>query len=51
MGLSDNVTYFAEQLKTADVSSYHNRIIFKTQSIVPDIDWSGDTKELLTDKD
>lgn len=51
LGLSDNVTYFAEQLKTADVSIYHNRIIFKPQSIVPDIDWSGDTKELLTDKD
>ena len=51
LGLSDNVTYFVEQLKAKDVSIYHNRIIFKPQTIVPDIDWSGDAKELLTDKD
>lgn len=51
LGLSDNVTYMAEQMVTADVSVYHNRIIFKPQNIVPDIDWSGDVQELITDKD
>lgn len=38
LGLSDNVTFFAEQLETADVSAYHYRVIFKPQSIVPDVD-------------
>jgi len=50
LGLSDNVSYFAEQLQTADVSVYHNRIIFKPQSIVPEIDLRGDTKELLKNR-
>ncbi len=38
LGLSDNVSYFVEQLESADVSEYHYRIIFKPQSIIPDID-------------
>ena len=38
LGLSDNVTYFAEQLATADVSSYHYRVTFKPQAILPDIE-------------
>lgn len=38
LGLSDNVTYFSEQLAGADVSTYHYRVIFKPQSIVPNID-------------
>ena len=29
LGLSDNVTYFSEQLEGADVSAYHYRVIFK----------------------
>ncbi len=36
--LSDNVTYFAEQLDGSDMSVYHYRVIFKPQSIVPSID-------------
>ena len=47
LGLSDNVTYFAEQLETIDVSVYHHRITFKPQSIVPDIDFRMDVEELL----
>lgn len=47
LGLSDNVTYFAEQLQVADVSVYHHRIVFKPQTIVPDIDFQGDAEELL----
>ena len=38
LGLSDNVTYFAEQLQPARSSVYHYRVIFKPQSIVPNID-------------
>ena len=47
LGLSDNVTYFAEQLATADVSSYHYRVTFKPQTIVPDIDARASAEELI----
>lgn len=46
LGLSDNVTFFAEQLETADVSTYHYRVVFKPQTIIPDVDFRGDLKEL-----
>jgi predicted small secreted protein len=38
LGLSDNVTFFVEQLQPADVSVYHYRVIFKPETIIPDID-------------
>lgn len=38
LGLSDNVTYFVEQLEAKDVSVYHYKVIFKPQTITPDID-------------
>lgn len=38
LGLSDNVSYFVEQLDPADASRYHYRVIFKPEAIVPDID-------------
>ena len=38
LGLSDNVTYFAEQLESADTSIYRYKVIFKPESILPDID-------------
>ena len=38
LGLSDNVTYFAEQIGGADVSVYHYRVVFKPSVIIPDID-------------
>ena len=38
LGLSDNVTYFVEQLNSANVSKDHYRVIFKPSVIVPDID-------------
>lgn len=50
LGLSDNVTYFAEQLVSLDVSVYHNRIIFKPQNIIPEIDLNIDTGELLKNR-
>ena len=49
LGLSDNVTFFAQQTETADVSVYHNRIIFKPQNIILDVDFSGDADALLND--
>lgn len=47
LGLSDNVTYFAEQLEPKDVSVYHYRVVFKPQTIIPDVDFRGDIKELM----
>jgi len=44
--LSDNVTYFAEQVESKWVSVYHNRIIFKPQSILPDVDFRWSLKDL-----
>jgi hypothetical protein len=38
LGLSDNVTYFAEQIEPADVSTYHYKVIFKPSVIIPDIE-------------
>jgi len=46
LGLSDNVTFFAEQLDAAKVSTYHYRVIFKPQSIIPNVDFEGSTKAL-----
>ena len=37
LGLSDNVTYFAEQIDPAQVSTGQYRVIFKPSAIVPDI--------------
>lgn len=36
LGLSDNVTYFSEQLSAQDVSVYNYRVTFKPDAIVPD---------------
>ena len=49
LGLSDNVTYFAEQLEPKGVSVYHYRVIFKPQTIIPDVDFRGDAQELVPD--
>ena len=35
LGLSDNVTYFAEQIDAANVSTQHYKVIFKPSTIVP----------------
>jgi len=38
LGLSDNVTYFVEQLEAANVSSAQYKVIFKPSTIIPDVD-------------
>lgn len=38
LGLSDNVTYFVEQLNSANVSKDHYRVVFKPATIIPDVD-------------
>lgn len=48
LGLSDNVTYFSQQIDGVDVSTMHTRVTWKPQSIVPDIDFRGSVDELTT---
>jgi len=50
LGLSDNVTFFAEQLESKGASTYHYRVVFKPQSIIPDVDFRGDTGDLLRNR-
>lgn len=38
LGLSDNVSYIVEQIEPKDVSVAHYRVIFKPQTILPDMD-------------
>ena len=38
LGLSDNVTFFAEQVDAASVDVYHYKVVFKPASIIPDVD-------------
>lgn len=44
LGLSDNVTYFVEQLEAATVSPDRYKVIFKPSVILPDIDVETGTK-------
>ena len=39
LGLSDNVTFFAEQIDPVGASTDHYRVIFKPSAIVPNIDF------------
>lgn len=38
LGLSDNVTWFSEQIGTANVGVYRNRVVFKPETIIPAIE-------------
>jgi len=40
LGLSDNVTYFSEQLESSATSAYKHKVIFKPEVIIPDIELS-----------
>lgn len=38
LGLSDNVTYFVEHLDDTNVSTYNYRVMFRPNTIIPNID-------------
>ena len=38
LGLSDNVTYFVEQIDSVQADPYHYRVVFRPATIVPDIE-------------
>lgn len=44
LGLSDNVTYFAEQIESVQSDVYHYRVVFKPEAIIPDIDLETSTQ-------
>lgn len=48
LGLSDNVTYFAEQVDSVAVSTFHTRVLWRPQAVLPDIDFQGSLEELTT---
>jgi len=45
LGRADNVFPFVEQLDSASASVYHYRVIFKPQSIIPNIDLETSLKK------
>lgn len=48
LGLSDNVTYFVQQLEPKGVSVYRHRVIFKPETIIPDVEVrTSERKELI----
>lgn len=38
LGLSDNVTWFMEQVEPVEASQYHYRVVFKPSVIIPDLE-------------
>ena len=38
LGLSDNVTYFMEQLEPVEADPFHYRVMFRPQTIIPDVE-------------
>jgi len=41
LGLSDNVTYYAHQLETTDVSVYHHTVVLKPENFVPGFEFDA----------
>ena len=44
LGISDNVTYFVEQMDASSVDTFHYKVAFRPETLLPDIDLqtSGD---------
>ncbi len=38
LGLSDNVSYLVEQLQPVDANEFRTRVVFRPQTILPDVD-------------
>jgi len=50
LGLSDNVFFVSEQLEGVNASEFHYRVVFRPQSLIPDIDFQGDVNELINNQ-
>lgn len=38
LGISDNVTYFVEQMDASSVDTFHYKVVFRPETVLPDID-------------
>lgn len=38
LGISDNVTYFVEQMDASSIDTFHYKVAFRPETILPDID-------------
>lgn len=38
LGISDNVTYFVEQMDGSNVDTFHYKVAFRPETLLPDID-------------
>lgn len=38
LGISDNVTWFCEQIESVGADPYHYRVVFRPKTIIPDIE-------------
>lgn len=38
LGISDNVTYFVEQMDASSVDTFHYKVAFRPETLLPDID-------------
>jgi len=47
LGISDNVTYFSEQINGVGVSNYHYRVVFRPQTIIPDLELDLKNKQTV----
>jgi protein involved in sex pheromone biosynthesis len=45
LGLSNNVSYLVEQTDAVDVDPYHYRLIFRPETLIPDIDLQTSANE------
>ena len=50
LGRSANLSFFAIQVDSASVSTFHTRIVWKPQSFIPDVDFKGSMEELTTNQ-
>lgn len=38
LGLADNISYFVEQLESIPTDTYHYKVVFRPETIVPDVE-------------
>lgn len=50
LGLSDNVSYFVEQLQESEADAYHYRVFFRPETIIPDVDFQSSVTDDEADR-
>lgn len=50
LGLSGQVTFVSEQIEVADVSTYHTRVLWRPQTLIPEVDVQVDVNEALRNR-